>query len=38
MKNNKDQDIEEFFSSSRLKKNLTLKDLKKAEEESYDLP
>ena len=42
MKNDKDQDIEqflkEFFSLSRLKKSLTLEDLKKAEEESYDLP
>ena len=42
MKNDKDQDIEqflkEFFSLSRLKKNLTLEDLKRSEEESYDLP
>ncbi|HLC72435.1 MAG TPA: AbrB/MazE/SpoVT family DNA-binding domain-containing protein [Candidatus Nanoarchaeia archaeon] len=29
--------LEDFFSASRLKKNLTLKDLKKAEAESYDL-
>ncbi|GEM_PF-6322907 len=43
MKNNKDQKVEqfleEFFSlSKRYKKNITLKDIKKAEEESYDLP
>ena len=30
--------LEDFFSRSRLKKNLTLQDLKKAEAESYDLP
>ncbi len=30
--------LQEFFSIARLKKNLTLVDLKKIEEESYDLP
>ena len=38
----KEEDVKEFlkrfFSIARSKKSLTLKDLKKIEEESYDLP
>lgn len=30
--------LKEFFSIARLKKDLTIRDLKKIEEESYDLP
>ncbi|MBS3090961.1 AbrB/MazE/SpoVT family DNA-binding domain-containing protein [Candidatus Pacearchaeota archaeon] len=30
--------LKEFFSLPKLKKPLTLKDLKKIEDESYDLP
>ncbi len=43
MKNKKDQDIEQFLEdffslSKKHKNNLTLKDIKKSEDESYDLP
>jgi len=38
----KEEDVKEFlkkfFSIARSERNLTLKDLKKIEEESYDLP
>ena len=33
-----DTDLEDFFDVPKLKKPLTLKDLKRIEEESYDLP
>lgn len=36
--NNAEQAMNEFLSLPKLKKPLTLKDLKKIEEESYDLP
>lgn len=40
MKNPTDEEVEQFlkdfFSRSRLKKDLTLEDLKKAREESYE--
>jgi len=36
--NNAEQSMKEFLSLPKLKKPLTLKDLKKIEEESYDLP
>lgn len=43
MKNKKDQDVEQFLEdffslSKKHKKNLTLEDIKKSEDESYDLP